>query len=128
VEREAAARGTFAFSPWAGIALNHSRSMQTETTNQRPSRPEGARPKRANLFVYGTLMDDANVKALTGRTYPKEPGILWNFERIVPNKGYPYILPKHGGSVSGYVLKGLSQDALYRIDEYESEGNLYVRQ
>ena len=82
---------------------------------------------RYDLFVYGTLMRDGNVKALTGRTFHKDRGILWDYERIVPNTGYPYILPKTDASVSGCVLRGLSKDALYALDDYENEGRLYKR-
>ncbi len=80
-----------------------------------------------NLFVYGTLMDDANVRSLTGRTFSTEPAILWDYERIVPNMGYPYIVPKPGLSVSGVVLKSIDRDSLFRLDNYEREGDLYDR-
>ena len=85
------------------------------------------RSRGDNLFVYGTLMDDANVRSLTGRLFPKEPAILWNFERIVPNRGYPYIVRKDGASVSGVVLKEVDRDSMFRLDQYESEGDLYER-
>ena len=84
-------------------------------------------PSGENLFVYGTLMDDANVRSLTGRLFAKEGAILWNFERIVPNRGYPYIVRKEGASVSGVVLKGVDRDSMFRLDQYESEGDLYDR-
>ncbi len=85
------------------------------------------RKATANLFVYGTLMDEAHVRSLTGRTFPSEPAILWDYERIVPNMGYPYIVPKPGLSVSGVVLKGVDRDSLFRLDQYEREGDLYER-
>ena len=80
-----------------------------------------------NLFVYGTLMDEANVRSLTGRLFATERAILWNYERIVPNRGYPCIAPKEGALVSGLVLKGVDRDSLFRLDQYESEGDLYDR-
>jgi len=80
-----------------------------------------------NLFVYGTLMEDANVRSLTGRMFVKEQAILWNYERIVPNRGYPYIVAKDGASVSGVVLKDVDRDSMFRLDQYESEGDLYDR-
>ena len=81
-----------------------------------------------HMFVYGTLMDPARVEALTGRRFARVVALLEGFERIESDAGYPYILPKAGASISGLLLKDLDATSLTRLDEYEAEGNLYLRQ
>ena len=81
-----------------------------------------------NLFVYGTLIDPRRVKALIGHQLARVEATLEGFERIDPRIGYPYILPKPGASVSGFLLANIDAASLHRLDEYEAEGDLYVRQ
>lgn len=81
-----------------------------------------------HLFVYGTLTDPLRVKALTGQQFTQVEATLEGFERIVPDTDYPYILPKPGASVSGFLLKHLDTVSLECLDEYEAEGDLYLRQ
>ena len=80
-----------------------------------------------NLFVYGTLVDLRRVEALTGRQFARVEATLEGFERIESDGGYPYILPKLGGSVAGLLLKNIDTASLNRLDEYEAEGDLYLR-
>ena len=80
------------------------------------------------MFVYGTLMDPARVEALTGRQFARVVAVLEGFERIESDTRYPYILPKAGASISGLLLKDLDATSLKRLDEYEAEGDLYLRQ
>lgn len=80
-----------------------------------------------NLFVYGTLVDLRRVEALTGRQFVRVEATLEGFERLEPDGGYPYVLPKPGGSVAGLLLKNIDTASLHRLDEYEAEGDLYLR-
>ncbi|MBI3328435.1 MAG: gamma-glutamylcyclotransferase [Nitrospinae bacterium] len=81
-----------------------------------------------DLFVYGTLTDPQRVKAVTGRQLARVEATLEGFERIVPERGYPYILPKPGASLSGFLLRNLDAASLNRLDRYEAVGDLYLRQ
>jgi gamma-glutamylcyclotransferase (GGCT)/AIG2-like uncharacterized protein YtfP len=79
------------------------------------------------LFVYGTLTDPECVVAVTGRRFARRPARLDGYARIAPAGGYPYVVPRAGASVDGFVLDGLDADALRALDRYEDEGRLYVR-
>ena len=81
----------------------------------------------AALFVYGTLMSEARLHALTGRRFPRRPARLEGFERIRPLHGYPYIVPTPGGAVEGFLIEGVDPAALGALDAYEDEGRLYLR-
>ena len=80
------------------------------------------------LFVYGTLLGEPQLVAVTGRTFARRPATLAGFVRIAPAGGYPYVVPRPGASVDGMLLEGLDADALAALDAYEDEGRLYVRQ
>jgi gamma-glutamylcyclotransferase (GGCT)/AIG2-like uncharacterized protein YtfP len=80
-----------------------------------------------NLFVYGTLMNDALVVEVTGRRLAKEPAALQGYRKVQPADGYPYITPEAGGVVDGFLLRGLDAAALRALDRYEDEGQLYRR-
>jgi gamma-glutamylcyclotransferase (GGCT)/AIG2-like uncharacterized protein YtfP len=47
-----------------------------------------------DLFVYGTLMKESVLHALTGRYFPRYEAELSGFERFTPHNGYPYREPK----------------------------------
>jgi len=79
------------------------------------------------LFVYGTLMDDALVRQLTGRHYRKERAVLPGYRKVVPDGGYAYVVPDAGAVVEGFVLLGVDDEALRIFDHYEDEGRLYRR-
>ena len=81
-----------------------------------------------DLFVYGTLIDPQCVKAVTGRQFARVEATLEGFEQIVPASGYPYILPKPGASLPGFLLRNVDAVSLNRLDRYEAEGDLYLRQ
>ncbi len=55
----------------------------------------------ADLFVYGTLMDDARVAGLTGRRFRKEVATLPGYRKIVAGVRYPYIVPDADARVDG---------------------------
>jgi gamma-glutamylcyclotransferase (GGCT)/AIG2-like uncharacterized protein YtfP len=78
-----------------------------------------------NLFVYGTLMDEELVYALTRRRFRRCDAELAGFERFAPPAGYPYILPRAGARVRGAVLFGIDPVSLAALDRYE--GTLYHR-
>ncbi len=79
------------------------------------------------LFVYGTLMDDGVICALTGRRFPKKPAVLSGYRKVVPDGGYPYIVPDADAVTDGFVILGLDDEALRILDRYEDEGCLYRR-
>ena len=81
----------------------------------------------AALFVYGTLLDDARVEAVTGRRFPRRTARLEGYERIAPNGGYPYIVARAGSVVDGALLDDVDAASLRALDTYEDEGRLYVR-
>ena len=81
----------------------------------------------ASLFVYGTLMSEPHLYSLTGRRFPRQRATLEGFERILPNQGYPYVVPKSGGQVEGFLLQDVDPASVATLDAYEDEGRLYVR-
>jgi len=82
---------------------------------------------RTALFVYGTLTSERCVREVTGRSFPRRPARLEGFERLAPPGGYPYIVPKPGGVVEGWLIENIDPPALERLDAYEDEGRLYLR-
>jgi gamma-glutamylcyclotransferase (GGCT)/AIG2-like uncharacterized protein YtfP len=80
-----------------------------------------------DLFVYGTLMDESVLYALTGRRFPKSEAELSGFERWISANGYPYIIPNPEARVQGILLSGIDPAALAALDRYEEEGHLYHR-
>jgi gamma-glutamylcyclotransferase (GGCT)/AIG2-like uncharacterized protein YtfP len=79
------------------------------------------------LFVYGTLLDDAQVRAVTGRTFRRRPAVLAGHRRVWPTGSYPYLVVDPGSSVTGALLDGIDAKTLAALDAYEDVGNLYVR-
>ena len=82
----------------------------------------------ARLFVYGTLLDDERMRAVTGRTFPRRRAELGAHRRVWPRGGYPTVVPDPASSVAGDVLDGLDAQALTELDAYEDAGVLYVRE
>ncbi len=72
-------------------------------------------------------MDDARVESLTGQRFARRPARLDGYERIAPRGGYPYVVPRSGGSVEGILLEGIDPASLRALDRYEDEGRLYLR-
>ncbi len=79
------------------------------------------------LFVYGTLADPARCEALTGRRFPGRPARLPGYVRVAPPGSYPYVVPRPGASVTGWLLEDVDAAALRALDAYEGEGRLYRR-
>ena len=80
-----------------------------------------------DLFVYGSLLDDAVFVQVTGRCFPKRAAQLPGYCKHTPTGSYPYVVPDDHGIVDGFVLQGIDDDALRALDEYEDEGQLYRR-
>jgi gamma-glutamylcyclotransferase (GGCT)/AIG2-like uncharacterized protein YtfP len=79
-----------------------------------------------SLFVYGTLMDDATRRRVTGAELVSVPATLHGYRRYaLQGRAYPAIVPEPGATVAGQLLRGLSERALSRLDAYE--GREYVR-
>ncbi len=79
------------------------------------------------LFVYGTLLDDAVVQDVAGRRFPKHAAQLAGYHRYAPANQYPYIVAADGSVVDGAVLCDVDAAALQAFDSYEDEGRLYRR-
>jgi len=80
-----------------------------------------------DLFVYGTLMKESVLHALTGRSFPRYEAELSGFECFTPDNSYPYIVPNPGARVQGILLTRIDPTALAALDRYEEEGHLYHR-
>lgn len=80
-----------------------------------------------DLFVYGSLLDDAVVVQVTGRRFPKRGAQLPGYRKHTPKGSYPYIVPDDDEIVEGFVLEEIDGRALQAFDEYEDEGRLYRR-
>jgi len=80
-----------------------------------------------NLFIYGTLRKETVVKAITGRTFPRNRAVLHGYKIFAQKSGFPYILPVQGGRVNGFILRDVDEDSLRKIDRYEDEGTIYSR-
>ncbi|KAJ1698211.1 hypothetical protein LUZ63_006723 [Rhynchospora breviuscula] len=73
-----------------------------------------------NVFVYGSLMADEVVHVLLTRVPPSSPALLPNFHRFsVKGRVYPAVLPVENKTVSGKVIKGLTDDELVILDNFE---------
>lgn len=79
------------------------------------------------LFVYGTLADSHNLQLLAGQTLPYKDAVLYGYRRIHPKSGYPFAVPWRGSKIEGAVIYNLTPEILKKLDEYESEGELYIR-
>jgi gamma-glutamylcyclotransferase (GGCT)/AIG2-like uncharacterized protein YtfP len=79
------------------------------------------------LFVYGTLNNAYNRKLVTGRSFDTKEATLYNYRRIYPESGYPFAVHWPGSKIEGRVVYGITPDVWKKIDDYESEGYLYIR-
>ena len=85
-------------------------------------------PRAARLFVYGTLLDDARLRAIVGRSLPRRAARLARHRRIWAAGEYPYLVPDPAASVDGVLVEGLDVRTLAALDAYEAVGHLYVRE
>lgn len=76
-----------------------------------------------SLFVYGTLINDEVVKAVTGKTFSKTPASLAGyFVARLDNLKCPGLVIKPGSIANGYILEKVDQQSLRLIDEWEDSG------
>jgi hypothetical protein len=91
---------------------------------ERSSPDAGMKP---GLFVYGTLIDPQVFQVVTGVKAPLESAVLEDFAKVSSLKSFPYILPRAGARVEGFLVPALDGAILARLDQYENEGELYLR-
>ena len=80
-----------------------------------------------NLFVYGTLLSEEIRSSVLQRDFSTCEAELTGFKRIIPTRGYPYIIPDINERIRGLLLRDLDSLTMARLDEYEEEGILYHR-
>lgn len=81
----------------------------------------------AHLFIYGTLRKKTVIRAITGKTFPRNRAVLHDYKIFEQRSGFPYILNVKGNKVNGYILRDLDDTSLEKIDRYENEGTIYSR-
>ena len=80
----------------------------------------------SRLFCYGTLQVPEVIKAVTGRTYPKNPAVLAGYAIYkVKDTEYPGIIRARDRETAGLVYEDVSQNDLAVLDLFE--GNFYTR-
>jgi gamma-glutamylcyclotransferase (GGCT)/AIG2-like uncharacterized protein YtfP len=89
---------------------------------------KAAKGDKIDIFVYGTLLDDNNVRMLLKRVPESVPAELHNFMKAAPKWSFPFIVKYHGAVTNGRILKAITKEELKSLDEFEDEGNLYKRQ
>ena len=78
------------------------------------------------VFVYGTLLRDELLRAVTGREHASLPAALANHARLrIWGAPYPGLVPARGQSTAGRLIEGVGERALAELDRFE--GELYVR-
>ncbi len=80
-----------------------------------------------NLFVYGTLMNESTQKIVAGKSFRHEKAVLKNFRKVSSPVCFPFIIPYRGINVEGYILYGIDDVSMAKMDKYEAEGDLYWR-
>ncbi|XP_078175894.1 AIG2-like (avirulence induced gene) family protein isoform X3 [Carex rostrata] len=79
-----------------------------------------------NVFVYGSLLADEVVHVLLTRAPSSSPALLPNFQRVsIRGRVYPAILSAQNNTVTGKVLKGLTDAELEMLDKFEDKK--YIR-
>jgi len=85
---------------------------------------------RYTFFVYGTLMEPQVLSLVSGEhfnSFRLRPAVLHGYRRVrVADATYPGIYPAEGSEVQGFLARGLSEEAVRRIDAFENDG--YDRQ
>ncbi|CAB79849.1 AIG2-like protein [Arabidopsis thaliana] len=71
-----------------------------------------------DLFVYGSLQEPEVVYVLLNRVPDHVSAVLSGLFRL-KGRVYPTILPDGTGKVNGKVLKGITDDELKMLDEFE---------
>ncbi len=100
-------------------------NQPVDTSGQLSS--EASEPAIDKLFVYGTLNNDYHLQLLTGKLLPYEEGVLLNHRRIQPKNSFAFAVYWKGYSIRGRLLYSVTPDIIQKLDEYENEGELYIR-
>jgi len=79
-----------------------------------------------NLFTYGTLMDAAIMRHVSGAEYQGIKAVLNGYICVcVKEAVYPGIRPQENESVQGIVYFDISKKSLARVDTFEDD--MYYR-
>lgn len=79
------------------------------------------------LFVYGSLNNDYHLQLLTGQLLPYKEGILLDHRRIHPENSFAFAVRWKGYSIKGRLIFNVTSDIIAKLDDYENEGELYIR-
>jgi len=79
------------------------------------------------LFVYGTLADPSVFSVITGETPYRAEATLPAYEKLMPAESFPYVVPREGSEVRGFLVARLRPESFALLDQYEDEGRLYLR-
>lgn len=80
-----------------------------------------------NLFTYGSLMCSDIMDHVAGCQAESVSAVLKNFKRSkIRGEEYPGIVAHPGAEVEGVLYRGLSPQAMERLDSFE--GAQYLRQ
>jgi gamma-glutamylcyclotransferase (GGCT)/AIG2-like uncharacterized protein YtfP len=72
------------------------------------------------MFVYGTLLFPALVRAVTGASYPQRAARLAGFARYaVHGEPFPGLIEEAGAHSDGSLLEGVGGAALDALDRFE---------
>lgn len=86
--------------------------------------PRSAQPRpggKINLFVYGSLMFDEVWKRLVSGDFERTPARLAGYRRLkIKNEEYPGLV-KDVGVVRGILCKGVDEQTMKRLDEFEAD-------
>jgi hypothetical protein len=78
------------------------------------------------VFAYGTLLQPAVLRAVTGRAFALRPARLPGFARYrLHGEVFPAIVAEPGAITAGALLEGVGPTVLAELDRYE--GELYRR-
>jgi gamma-glutamylcyclotransferase (GGCT)/AIG2-like uncharacterized protein YtfP len=64
---------------------------------------------------------------VTGIVKPMERAVLEDYRKVSSRKSFPYIQPQPGSRVEGFLVSEIDDATFARLDQYENEGELYLR-
>lgn len=75
-----------------------------------------------HLFCYGTLQFDEVMRRVSGRSFQGVPVLLDHYAcYTVHGEVFPGIVHRHNAQTPGLLYSGLTDDALRRLDAFESD-------
>jgi gamma-glutamylcyclotransferase (GGCT)/AIG2-like uncharacterized protein YtfP len=84
--------------------------------------------KTHRLFTYGTLQSSRTMSRFCEREMTGTLARLADYERrLIPGMGFPFVVRMPGMLVEGVLYEGLTDQDIFALDRYESEGRLYDR-